>query len=189
MTVKSPKRVRGLPGVWTGLAVFVVVLVGAGCGAKALPKVSTPARALPDDRPRDLAIAATVFSPRVPLPDTQLPRSLRPARYIVEADGVLRSTQGQAASSFPPRTRQLTPREVDQLWRLLRDSGLLDEGNPARLTDPEGAVRSGDKTTAMVYVSFEGRRTTLRVLLDRSSPDAIEAERLVDRLAELSWVQ
>jgi hypothetical protein len=136
----------------------------------------------------DLALAATVFSPRVPLPESGLPRSLRPARYIVEADGVLRAAQGPTSPGFPPRVRQLAPREVDQLWRLLRDSGLLDEANPGRISDPEDAVRSGDRTTALVFVSYSDRRTTLRILLDRSTQDAIEAERLVDRLAELSWV-
>lgn len=74
------------------------------------------------------------------------------------------------------------------MWRILRDSTLLNEGNPARVEDPEGLARSGDRTTAMLYIAFDGQRTSLRILLDRSTPDAIEAERFIDRLAELAWV-
>jgi hypothetical protein len=175
---------RGLLILW--LAVWLAIW--AGCRST-LPKLESPAAVLPDERPEDLAVAATVFSPRVPLPEDTLPRSLRPARYIIEADGVLRAAEGASAPAFPPRVRQLTPRQADQVWRLVRDSGLLDEGNPARLSDPETASRSGDRTTAMVFASYGGQRTTLRVLLDRSSQDAIAAERLVDHLAELSWVR
>ncbi len=145
----------------------------------------------PVERPQDLAIAATVFSPRVPLPASSLPRSLKPGRFVLEADGVLRASRGAVleASTFPPRVRQLSPRQSDQLWRLIRDSGLLDADNPNRISDPEAAARSGDHTTALLYVAFGGQRSTLRILLDRTTPDAIAAERVIDRLAELAWIR
>ena len=173
--------------ILAAMCVAMIVLAHAGCRARQLPRTTRIVQTPPDDRPSDLAMAATVFGPRVPLPDVALPRSLQPARYIIEADGVLRA--GKGSVGYPPAARRLTPRQRDQLWRVIRDSGLLDEGNPAQIEDPEEAVRSGDKTTAMMYISYGGKRMTLRVLLDRSSNDAIEAERFVDRLAELAWIR
>jgi hypothetical protein len=165
----------------------MLALSACGTTPKKLERSSVPP---PDQRPVDLALAATVFAPRVPLPDVELPRAIRPARYIVEADGVLRASVGAAsdAAAFPPRVRQLSPRQADQVWRALLDSGLLDDANPNRLSDPESAMRSGDRTTAMIFVSYQGKRTTLRVLLDRATPDAVAAERVIDRLAELAWL-
>lgn len=122
--------------------------------------------------------------------DAALPRTLRPARYIVEADGALRAAVGPGAdaNTFPGRTRQLSPAQFDALWRTLRQSGLLDADNPSRIEDPEAITRSPDRTTALVYVGFAGQRVTLRILLDRSAPGAIETERLIDRLAEWAWI-
>lgn len=173
------------------LASAMTALIGqaTGCRSKPLPRPTSTPVVIPDDRPPDLALAATVFSPRVPLPTAQLPRSLKPARFIIEADGVLRSAQGAQSPDFPPRARQLTPRQMDQIWRLIRDTGFLNEGNPARIEDPSGTVRSGDRTTAMIYITYSGRRVTLRFLLDRSTQDAVQAEQLIDRLAELAWVE
>jgi len=77
---------------------------------------------------------------------------------------------------------------MDQIWRLIRDAGFLNEGNPAQIDDPAGTVRSGDRTTAMLFLTYGSRRMTLRFLLDRSTQDAVQAERFIDRLAELAWV-
>ncbi|MBX3376011.1 MAG: hypothetical protein KF678_03290 [Phycisphaeraceae bacterium] len=185
----GPRRLRICSYVGLSVALALGLIGGVnGCRAKPIAKPTTALVSIPDERPPDLAIAATVFSPRVPLPASNLPRSLKPGRYIIEADGVLRSAQGAQAPDFPPRTRQLTPRQMDQLWRLIRDAGFLNEGNPAIIDDPAGTVRSGDRTTAMLYVSYGGRRVTLRHLLDRSTPDAVQAELFIDRLAELAWV-
>lgn len=166
--------------------IFCLLLSACGSTPRKLERsTSTP----PNRRPDDLALAATVFAPRVPLPDADLPRAIRPARYIIEADGVLRAAMGGAAdsSAFPARIRQLSPRQADQVWEVLAESGLLAEGNPNRLNDPNEAIRSGDRTTAMFFFSYGGTRASLRVVLDRSTPDAIAAERVIDHLAELAW--
>src|SRR6516162_1704369 len=111
---------------------LLVLLPACGSSNKKLTLEGTPP---PERRPDDLAIAATVFSPRTPLPDVNLPRSIRPSRYIIEADGVLRASQGTDSVTFPARVRQLNPRQADQLWEILLDSGLLNEGNPNRVND------------------------------------------------------
>jgi hypothetical protein len=183
------------------LALAAVVMGACASAPPPLPK----AEPIPDQRPEDFVLAATVLAPREDPPAlrdpdedeavrserVRLPRSLRPARYIVEADGTLHAAVGRGASAetYPPQTRQLTPRQYDLLWRQLRGTNLLDPGNPARIEGPEGAKRAPDRTMALIYVGYEGKRITLRVLLDRGSEDAIAAERLVDRLAELAWVR
>jgi hypothetical protein len=177
---------------WKNVALALLAVVMAAAGESgcisAPPKLTKVSRSLPDVRPDDLAVAMTVFGPKIALPDVQIPRSLKPGRYIVESDGALRASQG-VETAFPTRVRQLTPRQSDQIWRLLRDSGLLEDGNPNRINDPESLVRSGDRTTALLYVAYSGERTTLRVTLDRSNADALAAERIADRLAELAFVK
>jgi len=169
---------------------FLAVLVAGLAACRSNTPPPAPAEApLPDERPADFVLAATVYSPRS-MEKARLPRSLKPARYIIEADGVLRAAvgPGSAGTTFPGQTRRLTPAEFDSLWRMVRESGLLDPGSAWRVEDPGEITRASDRTTALVYVGYGGRRTTLRLLLDRSGPEAVAAERVVDRLAELAWV-
>lgn len=169
------------------LAIAVMVAV---CGCSSKPRPVAQPEPIPDERPVDFVLAATVFTPEN-LKTDSLPRSLRPARYIVEADGALRASVGPGATvtTFPPQTRQLTAKQVDGLWRQIRETDLLDAGNPARVNDPEAIPRTPDRTTALVYVGYSGKRVTLRLLLDRASEDSLAAERLMDRLAELAWIK
>jgi hypothetical protein len=186
-------------------ALVLTMVLLAGCsGTGPLPRPQTGP--IPETRPEDFTLAVTVLGPgRGPSPVVkggdgkgdeevaapQLPRSLRPGRYIVEADGALRAALGPGAeaTTFPAQTRQLSPRQVDLLWRLVRDSGLLDATNPGRIEGPDEALRSPDRTTALFYVAYAGQRVTVRTLLDRSGEDALAAERVVDRLAEWAWVR
>jgi hypothetical protein len=148
--------------------------------------------AIPEDRPADFTLAVTVYSPVSAKIAGALPRALRPARYVVEPDGTLRAaptTPAPAArAAFPPRARTLTPRQMDQIWRLLRDTALLEPTNPARVEDPGAVELSPDRTTATLYIAFADRRTSLRLLLDRGSEDALSAERIADHLAALAFL-
>lgn len=176
-------------------AVFILLLALSSCTAV---RVAT----LPEERPPDLVVSVTVYAPQRWIEGTddeaaalnRLPRSLRPARYVIETDSSLRAITGAAvdAMTFPPRVRQLTSTEMQQLWRQIRESGLLDPGNPARIQGAEATetpIRSAQRTTALIFISFEGSRTTLRTPLDRSTPESTESERLVDRLAGWAWAQ
>lgn len=185
------------------LVLAAVLMAGcSGTGPLPRPQAGPP----PESRPEDFMLAVTVLGPgRGSGPVVKategetgqetiaatLPRSLRPGRYIVEADGALRAALGPGAeaTTYPPRTRQLSPRQVDLLWRLVRDSGLLDPTNPGRIEGPEEALRSPDRTMALFYVGYAGRRVMVRTLLDRSGEESLAAERVVDRLAELAWVR
>jgi len=170
--------------------VCAAVLAAGGCGGP-VRAVSVPVAVIPESRPADFTLAVTVLGPARGQAEGELPRSLTPGRYIVETDGSLRVSLGAGATArtYPPRTRQLTPRQMDLLWTGIRDSGLLDPGHPGRINWPEDAVRSADRTTSLFYVGHDGGRTTVRVLLDRTSEGAVAAERVVDRLAELGWVR
>ena len=176
-----------MKGIKHWAVIGVAVLLGA-CRSNTPPPAPVQGP-LPEERPADFVLAATVYSPKS-MERADLPRSLRPARYIVEADGVLRAAVGPGSetTTYPGQTRQLTPREFDTLWRIVRESGLLDAGSVWRVENPDEVTRASDRTTALVYVGYEGKRTTVRMLLDRSGAESVAAERLVDRLAELAWV-
>jgi hypothetical protein len=95
----------------------------------------------------------------------------------MEADWILRAAMGAGVSdeTFPPRTRQLTAPQVLRLWQDLRDSGLVDE-------TPEAA---GTDLVYTIYFAGGGVRRALK--LDRDSYPG--AQRLVDDMAALAWVQ
>jgi hypothetical protein len=142
-----------------------------------------------DRRPGDFVLAATVYGPPASAEETlRLPRGLRPARYVIEADALLRAALGRGSTNavFPPPTRQLTVSQMDRLWRLIRDSGLLEPGNSYQTEDIEPATV--DKPTASFYVAYSGGRAYLLVPLDRADPESIAAEQILDQLAAWSWI-
>jgi hypothetical protein len=174
----------------TVAAALVALGAGFGTGCRSASPAPPPvAKAIPEDRPKDFIFAATIYSPKS-MRDASLPRSLKPARYIIEADGVLRAAVGPGSTveTYPGQTRQLTPRQFDSLWRLVRDSGMLDPGNASRVDDPETIQREPGRTTALVYIGYGESRTTLRIVLDRTGEGAVNAEKVIDKLAELAWV-
>ena len=51
---------------------------------------------------------------------------------------------------------------------------------------PPAATERGTRV-ALIYASWEGKRQTVRVVMDRGNTGAVEAERVVDRLAGWAW--
>src|ERR1051325_3817480 len=103
-------------GRW-GVAVSIFCVGLWGCAG-------APVARVPEGRPSDLMVAATVLAPvrEGEVVGTEgWPRSLRPSRFVIEADGWLRAAQGSeaVATTFPSRTRWLSGREMDELWRQL----------------------------------------------------------------------
>jgi hypothetical protein len=167
---------------------LLVILAGLVLPACSPAPRATAPELLSERRPADFTLAASVYAPPRARP-ADLPRSLRAGRFVVETDGWLRHGAGPRALPYPARTRQLSPHQMDQLWRLVRESGLLDPEHPAVVDDPGSIAAGHDRGLAVIYIAFAGERRTLRVLLDRTSEGAIEAERITDRLADLAWVQ
>ncbi|MFN0131133.1 MAG: hypothetical protein ACKVW3_01150 [Phycisphaerales bacterium] len=164
---------------------FVVLAVVAGCGPT--PPVQTRIEALPERRPASFALDVLVQSP---LPDGGgLPRALRPARYILEPAGTLRVALGAGATRevYPPRTRQLSPVQIDALWRSIRDSAILHPANPARVDDADALAGSTMRTTATLEIFGGERPVAVRVAMDRGGPTSIAVESLIDELAALAW--
>jgi hypothetical protein len=137
--------------------------------------------------PADFTLDITVQGPAEPT----LPRAQRPARYIVEPDGVLRVGVGEGVSEdyYPPQTRQLTHNNVDRLWRLIRDSSILAPDNPDRIRPGRPLGMAQPRPAAQIIVTFGGTTNYFRVLLDGETPGSESGLRLIDHLAGLAWIE
>lgn len=165
------------------LLVLSLLLLPASCRSR-IPDPSALA-----ERPDDFVVAAAVYTPALkPEAIRALPRAMRPARYLVEADGVLRAAVGPGSdnNTFPPPTRQLTVDQVDRLWRIIRDSGLLEPTSPYLVDNAESVPF--DRPTTILYVAYLGGRTYLQVPLDRADPESLATERLLDQMAAYAWI-
>lgn len=115
---------------------------------------------------------------------------LRPARYVMLADGSLYTgevVEYAAADQLPWLTRRLSREQVAGLWSYLKQSGLGDPaiGNQApnaNLLEPE----SGELVYALMFTGAGDRWSVLRRTFDDADVDAPTAE-LIRRLARLSW--
>lgn len=106
----------------------------------------------------------------------------RPARYVVEPDGLFRAAVGAGATTrvYPPRTKYLTDRQMADLWRKL--AWLRPE---EQIGDPgEDTPVRGSHATAVIHVSANGRRTTRVVNLE----DDEWGRSLVRTLGEHAWL-
>lgn len=174
-----------------------VFLLLPACGQSR--EARTESALLADNPPADFWLGVTVLRP-VPLgaiinartepPNSTIPR---PARYIVEADAILRVAIGYGATekTFPPETRQLTPQQLADIWQLLRDSALVDPDHPDR-TGRIPELEEFSRTTQgrggySVSFCIAGDRRILAI--DEASPAAADARRLVDQLAALAWIK
>lgn len=148
-------------------------------------------RALAIEPPGDFTLSVTLHAPPEAELDPALPRWRRPARYIIEPDLVLRAAEGAGASeaAFPPPTRTLQPMHVRDLWRSLRDGGLLQPDHPSAIAAAEAFSPPAAATVAVIYVKHDGRRSIRAIELDGTDSDALAAAAVIDRLAELSWVR
>jgi hypothetical protein len=167
---------------------IVLVLMLGGCVGQERREV--PVADVPEAVPADFALGLTVYSPARLAEDVRsLPRALRPARYVLEADHLLRVAIGSGATptTFPPATRQLDDEQVQRLWSLLRLSGVLDPDATVAIANVETYMPRHDRTTAVMSVTNTGKRRAVRVVLDRSTRQAILIEQLTDKLAELAW--
>lgn len=99
------------------------------------------------------------------------------AVYIVEPDRTLRAGVGGDLSgpSYPPRTRTLTNAQMQRVYNLLAESGVLDS------TGEHGARES----PLDLYVSAAGRRRAVAVGLGEQA----DLQPLVGELDRLAWVR
>jgi len=167
-------------------------LAFAWCAAGALAaacasRPADPARFA--SAPPDFTLSVTVLSPARSIADAdRLPPRVRPACYLVEPDGAFRVAVGPAASPtvFPPLARHLTREQVDRVWSLARDAGVLDADHPGRVQNVETFVRpAGEATVALVYAGFDGSQRHTAVVLGGAHALAP----LIDELNALAWMR
>jgi hypothetical protein len=188
LAISGSEFVIGI-GARAALAALVAALLGvvmglvrAGCAGK---------RPLPqeiDAAPADFAMEAVIIAPSAS-DWRERPRDFRPARYILRADGRLHAQIGpRSHERYPPFVTRLEPREIERLWRIVRDSGLLEEGNPIRVSASDEFTIPG-RTNAEVSVSFLDEHWHFRTTLESGTPESAAVRRIVDRLAQEAFVE
>jgi hypothetical protein len=165
-----------------------------------LPACSAPFSTVADPlevAPADFYIDATILAaPATRSPDDAKalhtgPAHVRPARYVLFADGTLRHGFDHAgergANWLPPITRMLTRAQTAHVWSRAQQLGLAnpqaaDPGINANLVKANPGER-------VVFIDFRGngRRWNFlrRAPLDQP-PDAALAH-FIDHLVQLSW--
>lgn len=123
----------------------------------------------------------------------------RPAWYVLDVDGGLRAGLGERSeeSALPMRVRQLTRVEMEEVWRLAWDSGLVTSvfasASAAFGEIASGAVEDGARNgerrdgRALVYVSAWGARREVVVAAESEQVRGLEA--VTARLRGLAWIQ
>lgn len=148
---------------------------------------------LPAQRaPGDFAIAITVYSPVTSAAGLDaLPVRLRPARYVLEPDGALRARVRPRLTEddYPPRIRTLSGEQVDRVWRLASAGPFANPDEPSRIGGPVEVTPAADRTDAVIYIADAHSRRFYRVNLLGASEPARAAAELIERLAQLAWVE
>lgn len=171
-------------------------LVGA-CGSLT-PAESRVREEVPDvgRLPPDFAVSATLLLPGdVAAPGA--PTWVRPAWYVVEADGRLRAREGvrSPAATLPPLVRQLRYEDVRELWSTVRAGGLMGDTN-ADVVDSVSVAsgvqelpRAGVvRPTVALYISGGGTRRGYLVDISMDDAAAQRTRDLTARLAALAGV-
>ncbi len=153
-----------------------------------------------DSAPDDFVLGVTVYDlpsaePVSSTDTSRLPRAQRPARYVIEADGVLRASFGTAASPayFPPMTRRLTPEQIDHLWALTRQTGVFpavegSQGVGEQVGPVAGYEPPMGRITALIESFAAGHRASAALPIEPSDQQPGPVYALTDALAELAWV-
>lgn len=180
---------RGVNGVSKVLLLIAGAAVGGCAGAPmedAAPRAGASASL---SRPSDFTLAVTVRGASSARsvrggggPPAPVPPGLRPARYVMEADGVLRAALGPGATddTFPAATRRLDPADLDRLWVIVARAGWLD-------AEPQGVAWSapvGDVPTAGTTIAVSGHGAQRTIVTSRGDASG---RALAEALAGLAW--
>ncbi|MBK7403703.1 MAG: hypothetical protein IPJ41_03475 [Phycisphaerales bacterium] len=170
------------------------LLVGAmlvGCSSTPIVRPKPEAPPLPEHAPDDFTLSITVMGPAATLEEaTAAPRPQRPARYIIEPDGILRAAVGPGATPrvFPGQTRQLDDAQIERLWRLTTNTGLLEPDTLARVENTETFFPSRDRPTALLYIKEDGHTASYAVRLPIGDAESPAVTQLIDEIAAMAWI-
>lgn len=177
------------------LALGLILPLVAGCASQRRADYQA---ALASSRPpEDFWLGVTVFKAPADTASRaaaylKLPIPIRPARYVIEADRVLRAAVGSGATveTFPDQTRQLSEAEFDRLWETLRSSPLVSDDQPGLVGAPPGLGTLGDRTLYIVEFSAGGTRRMVAIeAAPTPGPGADDAKKIVEELAALAWMK
>ena len=185
----NPPRRRRRTLAPAALAALMLCLPGCSSTPRPLPEPEPVV--LPDTTPEDFALSITVVGPSSAETDIDsLPRAERPARYLVEPDGVLRAAIGPGATPrvYPRQTRQLDQAQVQRLWRLVGETGLLEPTTLTRIDNTEIFFPQRSRPTALVYIRQQGTGSHFAVRLPVGDAESPAVGQLIDELAGLAWV-
>lgn len=146
---------------------------------------------LSDEMPADFTLSITVVAPGVDETAlTTLTRAEKPARYIVEPDSVLRAASGPGATPmvFPGQTRTLNEAQLRRIWRLVRETGLLDSGSITQIPTTETFFPPPGRSTALISITANGQVRAFAVRLPVGDPPSVATTQLIDAVAELAWI-
>jgi hypothetical protein len=180
------------------LAAFALCLSGCVLNPQATDATSSGG-ITSSSPPRDFWIGITVTGPirESAAAYDALPRAIRPARYVVEADRILRVSLGPGATAdaFPPPTRRLTAAEFNDLYAAARDAGLLDPSHPfavktfTKPSTPDPSAPPSDRTDYLITTHAADKQYTFVM---QASPQGSEqsrsAAKVIDWLAGKAWV-
>lgn len=171
---RTSPTTRLLAAAAAGLCAIAASL--SGCAGSVQQRVGMP--------PSDAMLSVTVMPQR---PRFQRPeREFAPARYVVEADGMLRAAVGEGVTveTYPGRTRDLSPDEWANLWKVALETGVLDPDDP-RTVSGEMSLTPDPLRRATIWLRGGGRSAGMVVDPSRDEPTA----RLVTLLEELAWIR
>lgn len=117
--------------------------------------------------PADFACSVTVLGAG---PGREAAPGQEPAWYLVEADRVLRAWAGrrQPRTALPQRVRVIPATSMDQLWRLLADSGIVAAPPAGELLGEEADALA---ESAGVIVAWSGAGRHRAVLIRPADGD------------------
>lgn len=159
------------------------------------PSTPEPNLDLPELAPPDFSLSVTIATTDPNRDPATLARWQRPARYIVEPGGAFRAAvrPGARVDAYPPLIRTLSRAQIESLWTSVRtDAWLTRPADGSRFVvapDLESVPREVQRRSALVWISAVGVRRGVIVPLASGTPESDAAARLVDQLADLSWVK
>jgi hypothetical protein len=170
-----------------------LALSQAGCDAPAVDRQAYVA--VPPDFSLDVVVIGVDRTPAweelTPEERQRVPRPLLSARFIVQPDGTLRTATGAGAreETYPAIVRTLSRAQMLDLWRAVRNHGLIAAEDTHGLPNPDKAEPiDGSALYAIGFVALADR-VAVGVPAEEASREGEGARTLITLLRAYSWLE